>query len=72
MTVGGLVLLTMLTVIAEANAASGGSNSSQPTETQRPTIYPQLGHSALRLDAKLSPDGRRVISLGGDGERWSG
>lgn len=65
-TVGGLVLLTMLTVIAEVNAASAGSNSSQSTETQRPMIYPQLGHSDLPLDAKLIPDGRRVISLG----RW--
>lgn len=66
-TVGGLVLLTMLTVIAEVNAASAGSNRLQSTETQKPMIYPQLGHSALPLDAKLSPDGRRVISLGGDG-----
>ncbi|KXJ99073.1 MAG: hypothetical protein UZ03_NOB001003386 [Nitrospira sp. OLB3] len=66
-TVCGLVLLTMLTVIAEVNAASAGSNRSQSTETQKPMIYPQLGHSALPLDAKLSPDGRRVISLGGDG-----
>lgn len=66
-TVCGLVLLTMLTVIAEVNAASAGSNRSQSTEIQKPTIYPQLGHSALPLDAKLSPDGRRVISLGGDG-----
>lgn len=66
-TVGGLVLLTMLAVIAEVNAVSAGSNRSQSTETQRPVTYPQLGHSALPLDAKFSPDGRRVISLGGDG-----